>query len=393
MSELRERAKQEARDRITRHAEALFDLSRRIHAYPELGFQEVKASGWLVEALRASGYEVRPGIHDLPTAFGARAGRGPLQVAICAEYDALPEIGHACGHNLIAAMAVGAAIGLRDVADEVGLSVHVIGTPAEEQGNGKAMLLERGAFADAHAAMMVHPAPADVIDPPLLAFTEFDVEYHGRVAHALYEPETARSAQNALVIAQVAIGLLRQTLRPTDRVHGISGACDHDPSYIAEKARASYMVRGRTRVDLAEVEERVRRCFEAGALATETQLTITHLHDAYADMLHDVGIAGIYKANAESLGRWFPDLGDLLAYGTGSSDMGNVSQEVPSIHPAIGIESLPAVNHQPEFTEYCVTPAAERALIDGAVAMAWTAIDLAAEGPVRERLMRARELR
>ena len=341
-----------------------------------------------MQALADAGFRIESNAGDLPTAFVARAGRGDLHLAICAEYDALPEIGHACGHNLIAATAVGVAVGLRELVDDLGVRLSVIGTPAEEQGNGKAILLDRGIFGGVHAAMMVHPAPVDVLEPPLLAFSEVDVEYTGRGADALESPEEGANAESALVVAQVAIGLLRQYLRPTCRVHGVTIRGGDDPGRIAERAHARYMVRGKTLAELAETEARVQRCFEAGALATGARLCMFTEHASYAEMRHHSPLARVYGRNAEALGRWFPDLGDLLAYGTGSTDMGNVSQLVPSIHPAIGIESFPAVNHQPEFTAHCVTPAAERAVIDGATALAWTVIDTCADKDLKSVLLR-----
>src|SRR6185436_7369921 len=216
-------AKAGARERFDEVRDSLIDLSHRIHASPELGFEEVKASTWLAEALDAAGFTVERGVYDLPTAFVARAGTGPLHIAICAEYDSLPGIGHACGHNLIAAMAAGAAIAAARVADDVGLTVSVIGTPAEEvgDGGGKILLLERGAFTGVHAAMMVHPtgADADFASPAYLAASRFEVRYRGKAAHASSHPEQGINAADAMVVAQAAIGLLRQHIRATDRIH------------------------------------------------------------------------------------------------------------------------------------------------------------------------------
>src|SRR5215468_4879044 len=178
-----------ARERLAAAETELFALSRRIHARPELAFEEEHAAGWLADALDAAGFRVERGVCDLPTAFVARAGSGPLHVAICAEYDALPDIGHACGHNVIAASAVGAGLALARVADDVGLTISVLGTPAEENAGGKVVLLERGAFAGVHAAMMVHPAPLDIVEPPMIAIQQFDVHYRGKAAHASAFPE------------------------------------------------------------------------------------------------------------------------------------------------------------------------------------------------------------
>src|SRR5512146_1837183 len=175
-------AKAGARERMNAAQQTLVDLSHRIHANPELGYEEEKASRWAAEALSDAGFAVEMGAYDLPTAFVARAGSGPLHIAICAEYDCLPAIGHACGHNLIAAMAVGAGMAAARVADDVGLTVTVMGTPAEEVGNagGKILLLERGAFDGVHASMMVHPAPADQAQPRMIAAASFDVKYTGK---------------------------------------------------------------------------------------------------------------------------------------------------------------------------------------------------------------------
>ena len=367
----------------------LVDLSHRIHANPELGFEEEKASAWLAEYLSDAGFEVETGICDLPTAFSARAGSGPLHVAICAEYDCLPGIGHACGHNIIAAMAVGAAIAAARLADDVGLTVRVIGTPAEEVGNngGKIILLERGAFEGVHAAMMVHPSSRDNVTPKNIAVSMFEVGYTGKEAHASASPELGINAADALTVAQTAIGLLRQHIKPTDRIHGIVTKGGDAPNIVPAHTAARYMVRAQTLDELGDIYAKVRRCFEAGALATGATLEIAGGDKPYSQMEHDLEIAAIYQRNAEALGRTFPDLGAINQRGGGSTDMGNISLALPAIHPMIGIDSLPAVNHQPEFTAHCVTEAADKAIFDGSVAMAWTAIDIATNDSLRHRLM------
>jgi amidohydrolase len=359
--------------------DGLIDLSHRIHAHPELGYEEEKASEWLCEFLTDAGFSVESKACGVPTAFIARRGSGPLNVAICAEYDALPGIGHACGHNIIAAISAGAGASLAQVADDVGLTISVIGTPAEEVGNdgGKIRLIERGAFAGAHLAMMVHPAPFDVVMPPIIAASMFDVHYTGKAAHASAFPELGINAADALTVAQTAIGLLRQHMLSTERVHGFTMKGGDAPNIIPAHTSARYIVRGKTLAELEEFRPKVHRCFEAGAVATGATLEIVGGDKPYAEMIHDAEIANIYRRNAEELGRVFPDLGQVLERAAGSTDMGNVSSHLPSIHPYIGINSLPAVNHQPEFTAHCVTEDADKALVDGVLAMAWTAIDLA----------------
>lgn len=383
------KAKDAARERFDAARDSLIALSHRIHAHPELGYEEEKAAAWLSETLADTGFSVETGICDMPTAFVARAGSGPLHIGICAEYDCLPGIGHACGHNIIAAMGVGAGIAAAKVADEVGLTVSVIGTPAEEvcDGGGKILLLERGGFAGMHAAMMVHPAPLDIVEFPIIAASMFDVCYTGKEAHASAFPERGINAADALTVAQTAIGLLRQHIRSTDRIHGIITKGGEAPNVIPAHTMARYIVRARTIGDLTDIKEKVQRCFEAGALATGSTLEIIGGEKPYAEMYHDPDMAAAYRRNAEALGRTFPQTGTTLEKAAGSTDMGNVSLALPSIHPAIGIDSLPAVNHQPEFTAHCITESADKAIIDGSLAMAWTAIDLATDTPVRDRLL------
>ncbi len=382
-------AKEAVRSAVDAARDELTALSRRIHANPELGYEEEQASGWLEETLDAAGFAVEPGICGLPTAFRATKGSGPLHIVVCAEYDALPGIGHACGHNIIAASAVGAGIGAAAVADDAGLTVTVMGTPAEEvlRSGGKIRLLEGGAFEGAHAAMMTHPAPWDVALWPIVAASFFEVHYEGKAAHASGFPEHGVNAADALTIAQGAIGLLRQHIRSTDRVHGIVTHGGDAFNIIPAHASADYAVRAITLDDLTEVYEKVMRCFEAGALATGSRLSVIGGDRPFAHLEHDLEMAAAYQRNAERLGRRFPAPGESSPATPVSTDMGNVSLAVPSIHPAIGIDSLPAVNHQPEFAAACATPAADQALYDGAVAMAWTMLDMAETPALRERLL------
>ena len=379
--------KDAARDRLERARDELQDLSHRIHANPELGYEEELASQWLSDYLDTNGFDVTKGAYDVPTAFTARAGSGPLRIAICAEYDCLPGIGHACGHNIIAAIGVGAGVALKDIADDVGLTIDVIGTPAEEGGGGKVKLMERGAFDGVHAAMMVHPAPLDVVEPPIIAVAHFDVHYHGKEAHASAFPELGINAADAITVAQTAIGLLRQHIRATDRIHGIVTKGGEAPNIVPAHTTAKYYVRARTLDELGDIRGKVERCLEAGATATGCKLEIEDIGPPYSEMVHDHEIGAFYRRNAEELGRTFLDVGPMINTSGASTDMGNVSLEIPSIHPLIGIDSLPAVNHQPEFTAHCVTASADKALFDGALAMAWTAIDVASDDGVRERLI------
>jgi amidohydrolase len=366
---------------------ALVGLSRAIHHEPELCFEEVRAAQRIGDMLDEAGFAVERGPYDLPTAVQARVGSGPLSIIICAEYDALPAVGHACGHNLIAASSLGAGMALAGVADDLGLTVTVLGTPAEEGGGGKVLLAERGAFAGAHAAMMVHPWPEDRLVATCLAVDHIEVRYTGRAAHASASPEQGINAADAMVMAQVGIGLIRQHLRRGDQVHGIVTKGGDAPNVVPEETLARFMVRARTLEDLAVLRPRIERCFEAGALATGCALEIHNLAPTYSHMVSDAPLLAAWRSNAEELGRRYVADEREEARPTISTDMANISLAVPSIHPMIGIEADGAVNHQAEFAAACLGPSAERAVFDGAVGMAWTAIDAATDPALREHLL------
>ena len=224
-------------------------------------------------------------------------------------------------------------------------------------------------------------------EPKVIAASMFEVNYTGKEAHAAAFPELGINAADALTVAQSAIGLLRQHIRQTDRIHGIVTKGGDAPNVIPAHTSARYIIRSETVADMEDLRVKVRRCFEAGAIATGSTLEYLGGEKPYAEMRHDSPIAAIYRRNAETLGRTFPDLGAAGERAAGSTDMGNVSLAVPSIHPFIGIDSLPAVNHQPEFAAHCVTEAADKALIDGATSMAWTVIDVASNQAMIQRLM------
>ncbi len=380
-------AKERVRAVLERRRDDLVEVSHAIHEHPETAFEEHYAVRRLADALSARGLAVESGICELPTAFSARAGSGPLVVALCAEYDALPGVGHACGHNIIAASSLGAALALAEVADDVGLTVLLLGTPAEEGGGGKVLMLERGAFDEAHLAMMVHPWPNDWLAAQCLAVSHFDVHFQGKEAHAAASPYEGINAADAMAVAQVAIALLRQQFHPGDQAHGVVLEGGKAANIIPAHVSGRFMCRARTLEGLEALEPRVRRCFEAGALATGATVRFEALSPAYTHMESDPDLLASYRKNAEALGRHFAadDAGEDLP--TASTDMANVSLAVPTIHPLIGIETKGAVNHQPEFAAACVTESADAALFDGALAMAWTAIDAASTPQVRDRLL------
>jgi amidohydrolase len=365
----------------------LLRLSHDLHAHPELSYEEVRSAEVTAEMLERGGFTVTRGTADLPTAFVAETGSGPLVLAICAEYDALPDVGHACGHNIIAATAVGAGLGLLPLADELGLTVRVVGTPAEEGGGGKVVMLDRGVFDDVHAAMMVHPWATERLEATCLAVAHFDVAFTGRTAHASAAPWQGVNAADAMVIAQVALGLLRQQLPSGDQVHGVVTNGGEAANIIPARVTGRFMARSRTLEGLGLLQPRVQACFRAGALATGAEVGFTPLAPDYSHMESDPDLLVSYRANAESLGRRFTLDDEGAARPTLSTDMANVSLVVPTIHPLMAIDAGGSVNHQPEFAAACVTPSADTAVRDGALAMAWTAIDLAEPGPLRDRLL------
>ncbi|HEX5465121.1 MAG TPA: M20 family metallopeptidase [Candidatus Limnocylindrales bacterium] len=367
--------KSAARRAVDRSAPSLLSLSHRIHAEPEVGFEERQAAAWLGEALAEAGYAVTAGACELPTGFVATAGDGPLTVAICAEYDALPGIGHACGHNIIAASAVGAAIGLRDLADDLGLTVRIVGTPAEEGGGGKILMLERGAFDGAAAALMIHPSPRDVLRPPMLAVAHLLVSYAGRAAHASAHPEEGLNAADAITVAQVGLGLLRQHLRDGDRIHGIVRHGGDAANVVPARTTYELYLRATDLAALDRLRPRAQGCLEAGALATGCSLSVDEPSGVYAEVRHDPRLSESFGANARRLGRRMAETGDPRL--AASTDMGNVSQVVPSIHPLLSFDTGGASNHQPAFAAACAGPSADALIVEAATLLAWTAIDLA----------------
>lgn len=366
-------------------SEEIVGLSHQIHAQPELAFQEHRACEWVTEQLTRSGFSVETGVAGLPTALVATAGSGDLVLGVCAEYDALPDVGHACGHNIIAASAVAAGRALAPLVDELGITVKVFGTPAEERGGGKILMMREGVFDGVHATMMIHPAPIEQAMPTTLAVSHLEISYAGRTAHASSAPEKGLNAGDALTVAQVGIGLLRQHLDESSQVHGIITHGGEAPNIVPGSTKARYLVRSSSLAELEKLQPRVEDCFKAGALASGTEVTVEPEYDTYSEFEHDTAMAALYQANAESLGREFPQLDEPLRIG--STDMANVSLTRPTIHPMVGIDCGDAVNHQPEFTAWCATPSADKATVDGGLAMAWTGIDIALDPQQRARLL------
>src|SRR5574341_1850257 len=364
--------KQKARSGVEEARGELVEISLDIHAHPELAMEERRASALLSDRLEAKGFAVERSAFGMETAFRARWGEGPVTLAYLCEYDALPEIGHACGHNLIATAGMGGALGLKAAVSPDQVTLLVLGTPAEEDIGGKVMMIERGAFDGVDVAVMAHPSPFDIADPPMYGVEQCHVVYRGQAAHASAAPEVGVNALDGLVLAYQAIAQLRQHMRRDARVHGIITYGGSAPNVVPDRAEGTFLVRALQPGYLAELKAKVIKCFEAGAEASGSSLNIIWAPYPYAPLNSNGPVANAYKANAETAGRKFLD---RPMESTGSTDMGNVSWVVPSIHPTFSMGAF-AVNHTEGFTKVSATDAAHESMVQVAQALAMTGVDL-----------------
>ncbi|MFC2001097.1 M20 family metallopeptidase [Chloroflexota bacterium] len=357
-------------------SQQLGELSRKIHSNPELAFQEYQAATCLTEYLERNGFSVERGIYELPTAFRGSYGKGKPVIAILAEYDALPKLGHACGHNLIAAIAVGAGVACRQVVDSLGGSIAVIGTPGEELYGGKVIMAGRGAFDDVDMAMMVHPEVKNVAVTQFLACQTLDVEFFGKAAHAAAKPEAGINALEAMLQSFAAINSLRQHIRDKARIHGIITDGGEAANIVPDHSAGNFIVRAEDDTYLDELKARVLNCFMGAATMTGAKLEYRWGEVRYASMRNNLTLARLFKRNMQSLGRktFLVD----PSKGIGSSDIGNVSQLAPSIHPLVAIAPTGVLIHSPQFTLAAASEAGVRGLLDGAKAVAMTVVDILA---------------
>jgi amidohydrolase len=360
---------------VDRRRDVLVDLSRQIHARPELGYEERFAHDLLTQVLEDEGLSVTRSARGIDTAFEAHAGSDGPTVAVLCEYDALPAIGHACGHNVIAAAGLGAGLATAALADELGGRVVVIGTPAEEGGGGKLRLIDADALAGVDAALMVHPADADLLAMDVIAVHEVVVSYRGEAAHAAAYPHRGRNALDAAVLGYLNVAALRQHIAPGERIHGIISHGGDKPNIVPEFARSQWMVRSPKLAGLDRLKPRFLACLQAGADAAGCEMDVEWSDVVYADMLDNQAIGERYRANAEALGRIVrpPSPKGRVV---GSTDMGNVSYEVPAIHPMIQVAPPGVPIHTPAFAGFAGGPEGDRAVIDGAKALAFTVADL-----------------
>ena len=353
-------------------ADELIEVSHAIHARPELAFQEHFACGLLRDTLSNHGLPVSTGVYTLETAFeSAFSSAGGPTVALLAEYDALPGIGHACGHNIIATTALGAMLGLHAVAGRLPGTVKLLGTPAEEKGGGKELMARAGAFDGIDAALMIHPAGVNLTAMPSICVAEVEVIYHGRSAHASAMPHRGINALDALLLAYQAISNLRQHIRDNERIHGIITDGGQAPNIVPERAAGEFFVRAVNEKALAALKPRVQACFEAGAKGTGCEVEVRWANVDYLDLNTNQPLAEEFQRHGESLGRTF--LPPEQLGGAGSTDMGNVSHRVPSIHPMLACAPPNVVIHHPDFARWAASGMGDLAVLDGAKALALTA--------------------
>jgi len=374
-------------DAVNRRSGDLIELSHAIHAEPELAFAEFKSCAKAQALVAERGFEMTAAPGGLETAFRAEFGSGPLVIGICAEYDALPGIGHACGHNIIAASAVGAALGLAEVADELGLTVVLLGTPAEEAGGGKALLLNAGTFDDIAATVMLHPGPIDIACARSLACSQAEVTYLGKESHAAVAPFLGLNAADAITVAQVAIGLLRQQFMPGQMAHGIVVDGGRATNVIPGKSVLQYTMRATDAPSLRHLEERMGNCFLAGSVATGCDYEVYQTEPPYDELTPDKWLADVFRAEMVRLGRTPVAEEFEAAMPLGSTDMGNVTKVMPGIHPIVGLDAGGASVHQPAFAAAAAGPSADKAVVEGAIMLARTVVSLAETPAERDRVL------
>lgn len=361
----------------------LVEVSREIHARPELNYEEYFAHDLLCSTLEDAGLPVTRHAYGVDTAFEVSVGRQGPEVLVLLEYDALPGIGHGCGHNVIAAAGLGAGLAAANLAEELGGRLRILGTPAEEGGGGKIAMARRGAFASGVAAMMVHPADADLLRMDSLAIHTVDVVYHGREAHASAAPWEGRNALDAAVLGYMNVAALRQHIRPTERIHGIFTEAGEKPNIVPRRAAATWYVRSDTMASLQPLKQRVLACLDGAASACGCAMEATWDGHTYAEVRDNECLAAAYAANMAAVGRTVVDPRVTGRRVLGSTDMGNVSYLVPSIHPMVQVAPAGVPIHTREFAEHAGSEGGDRAVVDGARAMAMTVVDLWLDGRLR----------
>ena len=369
---------------VDRLADQLVHASHEIHAHPELNFEEHFAHDLLVDQLRSGGLAPAAHAYGVDTAFEASVGDQGFNVAVLCEYDALPGIGHACGHNVIATAGLGAGMAAAAVAEQAGGRLRIMGTPAEEGGGGKIQMARRGAFEHVDAAMMVHPADADLISMDCIALQQLHVQFHGKAAHAAAAPWDGRNALDAAVLGYINVATLRQHIRPTERIHGVFTNGGDKANIVPAETAMEWIVRSATIESLQPLKERVLTSLQSAATACACTVDHAWHSHTYADMIDNGPMVAAYVVNAARLGRSVVDPATVGRGVVGSTDMGNISYLVPSIHPMIKVAADGVPIHSIEFAEWARSADGDKAVLDGAKAMAMTIVDLWTSAELRD---------
>jgi amidohydrolase len=369
--------KKKFRESLDNIYKGLCEVSDWMYHNPELGFEEYETSKYLVNFIENHSQKVNYPSHNLETAFDITYGdSGPLTV-ICVEYDALPEIGHACGHNIIATASIGAGLALSKLANDLGIRVKLLGTPAEEGGGGKIILLDNGAFEDASCSMMIHPGYEDVVNPTFTTIQQYTVEFFGKDAHAAGAPDQGINALDAQIQLFVNASTYRQQMKSDNRMHGVIREGGFKPNIIPSYTKSEWYLRSLNKDGLDQIEQDFYNFANAAALSTKCKVKITSPDYRYEEINNNTTMYELFMSNSLDVGRKMILQNNATRPGLGSTDMGNISQAFPSIHPMLSIDEKIAVNHQPEYAAATLTEGGHKAIYDGAYAMGATIIDLA----------------
>lgn len=366
---------------IERNREKYLKTSHDIHANPEIGNQEFFASRALSLLLGSAGFQLQHNIAGHETGFIARksSGKQGPTIAFLAEYDALPGLGHACGHNLIGTISVAAAIALSETIEEIGGEIVVFGTPAEEggpNGSAKASYVKAGLFNNIDAALMIHPSGKTATTSPSLAVDPLDFHFYGKSAHAAASPEEGINALDAVIQLYNGINALRQQLPSDVKIHGVITEGGKAPNIIPDYASARFFIRAATRKRCVEITEKVRNIAKGAALATGTTVKINQFQNEIDELLVTKTFNEVVAEELENLGE---DVNRKERLGIGSTDAGNVSQVVPTVHPYIKIGPDNLVAHTNEFREAARSELGDKALVTSAKALAYVAYRLITE--------------
>ncbi len=369
----------------------LYSINNYLYNNPELGYQEFKSTKkiiqFLKETVRIKNFEY---FEDIPTAFvGKLKGKKSSKenIAICIEYDALPGIGHACGHNVISSIGLGAIYLLSKYTKDLNTDVTIVGCPAEEiipltfengGGGGKIKLINNGVFNETKAALMIHPATRDEVDPLMIAVKQLDVEFHGKAAHASGSPYVGKNALDAQILAYNSISVLRQQLKTTEKVHGIITNGGESANIIPDFTRSSWMIRAQRTSELKKLESKIIKCFKSAALATGCKVNIIEGNGIYENLVTDKKLATIFTKFSKELSIDMKTNKDFDQSKNGSTDFGNISKLIPSLHAFLAIvpDDGKVVNHQPEFADATLTRGAKEAIKNGSILLAATVLEL-----------------